>query len=132
MAVLTVALLAWASPALAASPVSDQYLSAPAAGEPAAPAAAAAGTPAATAGGQPAATSPGAAAAPATSAAGRARATSAKPVKVGAAGAGNGVQQPLSAQDSQLPLAVLGGLGLLLLALAFAAIGRARRPVAAP
>jgi len=132
---LVVALLACASPALAASPVADQYLSAPAPVKGATPSS---GTAAPSAG--PAAGStagPSATAAPATPAAAAARAdrsrkAAANPVVVGRGDAAANVEQPLDSSASNLPLIALGGAGLLLVALAFLAIGRARRPLASP
>jgi cobalamin biosynthesis Mg chelatase CobN len=128
---LVVALLACASPALAASPVSDQYLSSPAPVKRATPSSGAAAQSAAPAG----APSASASAAPTTAAAqsaARARQSAAKPIKVGRASANTNAEQPLGSSSSKLPLIALGGAGLLLLAFAFLAIGRARRPLATP
>ncbi len=133
---LVVALLACASPAIAASPVADQYLSAPAPVKGATPSLSAAAVAPSAGPGASSAAGRSATAAPATNAAGaradRSRKAAAKALVVGRGEAAAKVDQPLDSSASNLPLIALGGAGLLLLALAFLAIGRARRPLATP
>ena len=128
--VLVVALLATASPAYAATPVSDQYQSAPppvvkatvpSAGARAGTAAAPA--PAATPGASTPAAAP-AGSAPAQPGGQGAAAAPAKPLLVDA----DPVDAALAAPESDLPIGMLAVVGLLALGLAFAALTRVRRP----
>jgi hypothetical protein len=126
---------ACAGPAHAASPVSDQYLSAPvplvqatAKGKPGAPATPNANTPSA---------APQATAAGPTSAEGAGPATTQQAVKpltvTRTADAGATVaDSPLDAPSSDLPLLPLAALGLLAIGFALAAVGRARARSATP
>jgi hypothetical protein len=108
------AMLACATPALAATPVSDQYQSAPAPRVPAPTATPGAGAP----GARGAATKQSAAAAP--------HAISVTPAR----GEGARVAAPVGASGSVVPIATLAGLGLLALGVAAGAAATRRRAAA--
>lgn len=128
--VLVVALLAAASPAHAATPVSDQYQSAPApivdrvappAAEPASAARAATGPASTPAAGAPAGSAP---------ARPPAAAATPKPAPAPLLVDADPADAPLAAPASELPIGMLAVIGLLVLALACTAAVRTRRPTA--